>query len=864
MKNHRRYCKEAEARDRFLAAHFHRFFSRLPPARAGIDRSPIIRSVLFLIGILWLAGCAPSGIFTVNSSGDAGDSSPGDGTCRTAASATECTLRAAMEESNALAGLQTVLFNLPAGDTVIYPVTALPEITETVIIDGTSQPAFDGGKPVVRVDGSHLAAGPPVSGFKIADGINATIEGLQILRFTNHGIENLGNLTLDHLEVAVNLANGIDSFKAAGGITVTLTNSTVFENDGAGVNGVNTQFTMDYVTMDRNTGGGLRVTGGTLNLDHGGVADNAVPTDGGGIYLSMAGNPDIRNTTIEGNTSGHKGGGMYYWGLPGTMMLVNNCTFDGNYGYDGGGIYIDAGTSHLAASTLINNRAKHHGGGVFLDVNNNPTLWVESSTVIGQVGKGNIANSAPASGGLGGGIYNMKNLNISDSSIEGNTGDGIYNDGGEVRIQDSSVSANTLSGLESFVTGAVSTIILRRSKFTENGYSGIGAINAEITLEQSSVRGNPASGIRMNGGTLMMDQTEVVGNHSAGDGGGIAGYNFSGILQNSTVSGNNAAATGGGLYLWGLATGKIDLVNMTISGNTAAVSGGGMEVGNGNFGINNITIAENSAGDGGGVHVQNPSLVTLRNNILADNTGGNCGGLPVTSLGYNLDTDSSCLMGSPGDLAGMGANLGPLADNGGTTFTHALLPGSPALEAGEDATCEPADQRGVIRPQGLHCDMGAYEAETPATATPPSVTATPTPTATPTGTPTLAAILFDPVKFSSDVIYNRYARSCTPKELTVQIQVSPASLVHSVGLFYRLEEKEGTGITPWGGGLAMIPQGGGWYTLTIYSEVFPADVLQWNHEAWLAIQFVANGKDGQPIAHSAVYRQVTLGRCGKQ
>jgi CSLREA domain-containing protein len=814
-------------------------------------KAPLLIGISLLL--LLAAGCSPiSGNITVNSSADADDSAPGDGYCRTGTSLTECTLRAAMEEANALAGSQTILFDLPAGDTVIYPVTALPEITEAVNIDGTSQPSFDGGKPVVRVDGSHLAVGPSVSGFKNAAGVSTTIQGLQILRFTNHGIENFGNLMLNHLEVAVNQAIGIESFIAAGSIDITLINSTVFENGGAGVDGTNTNFTMDYVTMDRNTGGGLRVTGGSLDLDHGGVADNAVPTDGGGIFLSMAGDPSIQNTTIERNTSGLKGGGLYSWGLPGTIMTASNCTFDGNYGYDGGGIYIDAGTARLWGSTLINNRAKHHAGGVFVNTNNNPTLWVENGSVIGRIGAGNIANSAPASHGLGGGIYNMNNLNIADSSIEGNTGDGIYNDGGEIRVLDSTVSANTLSGIESFLSGATTDIIVTRSKFVQNGFSGIGAINADLEITQGSIRDNAGGGIRMNGGTLIMDRSEVVGNHSTATGGGIALVNAgrSGI-ENSTISGNTAATSGGGIYFWGLGIGgDLKLYNTTISGNLAGTTGGGFEAGSGVVGVNNVTLAQNSAASAGGLH--SAATVHVLNTILAENTGGNCGGA-ITSLGHNLDDAASCAFAAPGDLAGMPANLGPLADNGGGTFTHALLSGSPALEAGEDASCRPTDQRGVSRPQGLHCDIGAFESETPATATPPSVTAT----------PTLAAILFDPVKFSSDVIYNRYARSCTPKELTVQIQVSPASLVHSVGLFYRLEEKEGTGITPWGGGLAMIPQGGGWYTLTIYSEDFPADVLQWNHEAWLAIQFVANGKDGQPIAHSAVYRQVTLGRCMK-
>jgi hypothetical protein len=94
-------------------------------------------------------------------------------------------------------------------------------------------------------------------------------------------------------------------------------------------------------------------------------------------------------------------------------------------------------------------------------------------------------------------------------------------------------------------------------------------------------------------------------------------------------------------------------------------------------------------------------------------------GQRVTSFGHNLDSDGTCLTADvlqPGDIANGNANLGPLADNGGPTFTHALLAGSDALDAGDDTVCaaEPVngvDQRGVVRPQGAHCDIGAYEAE---------------------------------------------------------------------------------------------------------------------------------------------------------
>jgi hypothetical protein len=821
----------------------------------------ILRTLIFFAIFGLAAGCGPIGSnFTVNSSADGNDTSPGDGYCRAGSSLTECTLRAAMEEADALAGIQTIHFNLPADDSYIYPLSPLPLISDEVIIDGTSQPGFDGGKPIVHVDGSSMPAATPVSGFYIMDNIHATIKGLQILRFPGHGIENYGNLTLDHLEIAVNQVNGIDSFKSSGTLDITLSNSTIFENAGTGINGINANFTMDYVSSERNTGGGIRAIGGTFVLDHGTIADNAVPTRGGGLFLSMTANPEVRNTTIEGNTAGHEGGGLYWWGLPGMMMMVNNCTFDGNYGYDGGGIYIDAGTSHLSASTLINNRAKHSGGGIYVNTNNNPTLWIEDGTAVGQIGAGNIANSAPASGGLGGGIYNLRNLNISDSSIEGNTGDGIYNQGGEIRIQDSSASFNTLSGIESFISGATVVVIVERSRFSQNGASGIGAINADLTVTQGSIRDNAAGGIRMNGGTLMMDRSEVVGNSSAGDGGGIALVNsgLSGI-ENSTISGNMAAASGGGIYFWGLGVGgDLKLYNTTISGNRAGTTGGGFEAASGVIGVNNVTLARNTATSAGGLH--SAATVHVLNTILSENTGGNCGGT-IASFGNNLDDASSCAFAEPGDLSSLPAILGPLADNGGGTFTHALLPGSPALEAGNDLSCRPTDQRGITRPQGLHCDIGTFESETPATATPPAITSTLTPTLTPTGTPTtsLSKIIFDPVEFSTDKLYQG-GKSCDPNTLTIKVRVTPPAMVASVGLFYRIVAKQGEQSYPWGGGLAMMPLGGGWYSLTISGNDLPS-IGRWKSEAWLDFQFVANNANNQPIAWSPVFRKVTLWQC---
>jgi hypothetical protein len=87
----------------------------------------------------------------------------------------------------------------------------------------------------------------------------------------------------------------------------------------------------------------------------------------------------------------------------------------------------------------------------------------------------------------------------------------------------------------------------------------------------------------------------------------------------------------------------------------------------------------------------------------------------IQSTGHNLDSDGSCFLTATGDLPKRDPLLGALTDNGGPTDTQALLPGSPAIDAGSADGCPQHDQRGVARPQGAGCDIGAYERVPPAT-----------------------------------------------------------------------------------------------------------------------------------------------------
>jgi hypothetical protein len=165
-------------------------------------------------------------------------------------------------------------------------------------------------------------------------------------------------------------------------------------------------------------------------------------------------------------------------------------------------------------------------------------------------------------------------------------------------------------------------------------------------------------------------------------------------LANSTVSGNSAFA-GGGIF----SGYNLTLTNSTVSDNTAMYRYGGAGIFN-----NSIT-----------------GIATFSNTIVAGNDPSTptCFNAGVDSLGYNLTDDDSCGFTAPSDLVVADAMLGPLQDNGGPTETHDLLPGSPAIDAGDNASCPATDQRGAARPFDgdgngkAVCDIGAVEMPEP-------------------------------------------------------------------------------------------------------------------------------------------------------
>ncbi len=345
-------------------------------------------------------------------------------------------------------------------------------------------------------------------------------------------------------------------------------------------------------------------------------------------------------------------------------LTIRNGTSVG--GLTGGGGIINFGTTTLMNSTVSANSSPHGvgGGGIY---NSSGTLTLANSTV---------SSNSTIGTSSGGGILNGGTLTLNSSTVSGNSttglGGGIYHGSGTLTLTNSTVSANSSTGVA----------------------GGGGIINyGTTTLTNSTVSGNTAGS-----------------GPGSGFGGGIVNYGNT-TLTSSTVSGNSTAGAGGGIFnSSGMTTATVTVTNGTISGNAAGASGGG-----GVFNLNailtltNSTVSGNSTtGLGGGILASGAE--DIRNTIVAGNgpPGADCSGA-ITSAGHNLDGDGSCGLTGPGDLSNADPMLGSLANNGGPTRTYALLPGSPAIDAGDNVGCPLTDQRGAARPLGSACDIGAYE-----------------------------------------------------------------------------------------------------------------------------------------------------------
>ncbi|HEU5105520.1 MAG TPA: choice-of-anchor Q domain-containing protein [Solirubrobacterales bacterium] len=278
---------------------------------------------------------------------------------------------------------------------------------------------------------------------------------------------------------------------------------------------------------------------------------------------------------------------------------------------------------------------------------------------------------------------------------------------------------NVLEGLT--VTGGATSVL--DGEFPAGDGGGILAIEAgEAVLRGLNVTGNVAT---QNGGGISAPPENMQRS---------AVTIFDSTISGNKVTGGVAEALGGGVYVLG----KFSMTNSTVVGNSAETTGAGAVQGGGVLlaidpnstapsegTVVNSTIAGNSVGTGGvagGLAVYNPMPMTggsaalaVKNTIVAGNTAptgqSDCALVAMVSSDHNISGDGSCMFTDAGSKQSTDPLLGGLQNNGGETDTLALLAGSPAIDAGTNDGCPATDQRGVSRPQGPSCDIGAFELE---------------------------------------------------------------------------------------------------------------------------------------------------------
>jgi hypothetical protein len=414
----------------------------------------------------------------------------------------------------------------------------------------------------------------------------------------------------------------------------------------------------------------LVITGG-LAQDDGSDGALAGSTDarGGGI-LNNGGDVTLDNVVLTNNVA--QGGDVAVLSAPG-------------HSASGGGIYSTGGALTMAGTTLANNAA-----------------------IGGRGGNANRSNY----GGNGGSA----------------TGAGLYATGGSLDISDSMIASNRATGGRGG-DGYVTITSLGGQSYIAGGYGGTGQ----------------GGGLYVSGGSLTIATSTIATNQGTGGTGGFntgLGLGQGGGLSNigtltvssSTLSGNlsgNSASLGfgGGIYN----AGTLTVGNSTLCGNTAYLGGGIYNYGTRPVTLTNVTLTANRAsigfnfGVGGGLFVQSRSPVVLHNTLIAGNFREAFGtsrddvyGALNSGGDYNLIGDRTGMTGLSngvhGNLVGSAAApidplLGPLADNGGPTLTHALLSRSPAIDAGNNAYATDWDQRGDGFPRIVNdvIDIGAFE-----------------------------------------------------------------------------------------------------------------------------------------------------------
>ncbi len=539
-----------------------------------------------------------------------------------------------------------------------------------------------------------------------------------------------------------------NSFAGGNGLPV-ITGTVVISGNGSTIARSSAPGTPDFRIL---------ANSGTLTLDsvivsNGFLQESISPDQIGGAILNT-GVLSITNSTVQSSTNrygggvGNRGGTVYI----GDTLIENN----GPVGSNGGGVFnSNEGRMTIERSVIRNNQASNDGGGV---ANQQEGILILRDMLV---------TSNRALSGDGGGVYNRSVAPsvVISSTISQNSADSTNSTGGGI--------ANHASDRDSALTIQYSHILTNTSGSIGGGIASLvnSDFKADLVVSHSEITGNRAvgspdlPGTGLGGGVanlnflgagnstgLMTITHSTIRHNEAVNGGGVGNavtgatgpvtiktaVDSSAIYSNTATGTGDQRGNGGGIAN---VDATLDMINSTLSNNLAVSDGTSQSSGLGGGIFNaspeesarltflNSTLAENQAVAGGGLtnvklNANASAIATFQNSIVANNTdlsglGPNClnsnlgaGAATLTSQGFNLDSGTTCGFTESSDLSNTDPLLGPLTDNGGTTWTHALLTNSPAIDAANSDACPATDQRDVARPVGNGCDIGAYEGGT--------------------------------------------------------------------------------------------------------------------------------------------------------
>ncbi|MEM8943643.1 MAG: choice-of-anchor Q domain-containing protein [Planctomycetota bacterium] len=576
-------------------------------------------------------------------------------------------LREAIMFANSQAGSDTVMFDAGLSGTITLTGGEI-SITDSVAIAGPDAENLT----ISGNNGSRI--------FNITDSDNMNlldveIRGLTLRDGVASGIGDVGRggavFAQENLTILDSVFTGNTASETGGALFVDASATTVGAASALTIQ--RSQFTLNQSTGD---GGAIDVESDadadgssvTVRIEDTTISGNSTTGsegDGGGLYLDVESyggtattEATLLRTVITGNAAGDKGGGL------GTDMDV---------GFSSGG----STTLTILDSDISGNTATDDGGGVYLEnaafgVNSSVSTIIRRTTITGntttQGNGGGIIDDDSQAGNSAKTSILLDEVMLSGNSAPSGRGGGFFTDANtylpnaEVTI---TITGSTITGNSARSGGGIENTV----------YAAAGATNAKVALviRDSTVSGNTAGTGGGGGLDINPDSYEPSATVAT-------------IIENSTISGNSTEGRGGGILNTG--SGATTVTASTITGNTSGVgsseplySGGGIHVDGGTFSLRNTIVAGNTDSTGTAPDIDDTATaISASFSLIGDNTGSSLTEAPVGSA----DASGNLIGGATNGV--INPLLGPLADNGGPTHTHALLKGSPAIDAGGTVT----------------------------------------------------------------------------------------------------------------------------------------------------------------------------------